>query len=112
MLTKSENLKYQLQSLASYEPDDLANPEFDVGYKDEHGNEGFEVVCCVDVAERALERIKMLESKANGWDRVWESIGKNPLVVEVGYEHGTSGNCSAASILIDAFERAYESHIE
>jgi hypothetical protein len=60
-LTKTENLKYQLEALASYEPADIDNPEFEVGYEDEGGNEGFATVCCVDVATRALERIKELE---------------------------------------------------
>ena len=62
MLTKSEDLKYQLESLASYEPSDIDNPEFEVGYEDNNGNEGFATVCCVDVAKRALERIKELEA--------------------------------------------------
>ncbi len=61
MLTKSEDLKYQLESLASYEPSDIDNPEFEVGYGDINGNEGFATVCCVDVAKRALEHIKELE---------------------------------------------------
>ena len=63
MLTESENLKYQLESLASYEPSDLDNPEFDVGYEDNNSNECFATVCCIDVAKRALERINELEQK-------------------------------------------------
>ena len=63
MLTKSENLKYQLDTLASYEPADLDNPEFDVCYEDGSGNEGFATVCCVDIARSSLERIKELEQQ-------------------------------------------------
>lgn len=63
MLTNSENLKYQLESLTSYEPSDIGNPEFEVGYEDESGNEGFATVCCVDVAKRALDRITELEQE-------------------------------------------------
>ena len=61
MLTKSEDLKYQLETLASYEPSDIDNPEFEVAYENKDGMEGFITVCCVDVAKRALERVKELE---------------------------------------------------
>jgi hypothetical protein len=60
-LTVSEDLKYQLETLSTYEPNDIDNPEFEVGYENASGNEGFATVCCVDVAKRALERIKELE---------------------------------------------------
>ena len=66
MLTKAEDLKYQLESLASYAPSDLDNPEFEVGYEDDKGNEGFASICCVDVAKRALERINELETQVKG----------------------------------------------
>lgn len=62
-LTESEDLKYQLETLASYEPDDLDNPEFDVGYETTDGREGYLTVCCLDVANRALVRINELESR-------------------------------------------------
>ena len=65
-MNKSENLKYQLESLASYEPSDLDNPEFEVGYQDDVGNEGFATVCCVDIAQKALDKINSLE-KALRW---------------------------------------------
>ena len=60
-LSPEENLRYQLETLASYEPKDLDNPEFDVAYEHEGGSEHFAAVCCIDVASRALERIKELE---------------------------------------------------
>lgn len=60
-LTASEDLKYQLETLSSYEPSDIDNPEFEVAYENESGNEGFATVCCVDLAKRALQRIKALE---------------------------------------------------
>ena len=62
VLTKNENIIYQLETLASYEPDDLDNPEFEVGYEDGKGHEGFLSVCCIDLAERVLELIKELEN--------------------------------------------------
>lgn len=65
-LTKDEDLKYQLETLASYEPKDLGCPEFEVFYSDFDDNEGSIEVCCVDVAERALDRIKALE-QALSW---------------------------------------------
>jgi hypothetical protein len=63
MLTKSEDLKYQLETLASYEPNDIDNPEFEVAYEDSECNEGFATVCCIDVAKRAFDRITELESQ-------------------------------------------------
>ena len=61
MLNEKENLKYQLETLASYEPADLDNPEFEVAYENESGCEGFATVCCIDLAQRGLARIKELE---------------------------------------------------
>lgn len=63
MLTESENLKYQLETLANYEPSDIDNPEFEVGYEDESGKEGFATVCCIDIAKSSLYRIKELEQQ-------------------------------------------------
>jgi len=60
-LTVSEDLKYQLETLSTYVPSDIDNPEFEVAYENESGNEGFATVCCVDIAKRALLRIKELE---------------------------------------------------
>ncbi len=60
----NEDLKYQLESLSSYEPSDIDNPEFEVGYEDINGDDGFATVCCVDVAKRALDRIKWLERES------------------------------------------------
>lgn len=65
-LTKDEDLKYQLATLTSYEPNDLDYPEFEVFYSDLDGNDGSVGVCCIDVAERALDRIKALE-QALSW---------------------------------------------
>jgi len=62
-LTKNENIIYQLETLASYEPDDLDYPEFEVGYEDSNGNEGFAAICCIDLAKRLLILIKELENK-------------------------------------------------
>ncbi len=61
-LTKNENIIYQLETLASYEPDDLDHPEF-VAYENDKGHEGFATVCCIDLAQRVLELIKELENK-------------------------------------------------
>lgn len=61
-LTKSENIKYQLETLSSFEPEDLDHPQFDVGYEDEDGAEGFASVCCIELAKEALLLIKELEN--------------------------------------------------
>jgi hypothetical protein len=63
ILTKNENIIYQLETLASYEPDDLDNPEFEVAYELLDGSEPFATVCCIDLATRVLALIKELESK-------------------------------------------------
>jgi hypothetical protein len=62
-MSVEENIKYQLETLASYEPSDLDNPEFEVGYENEAGNEGFLTVCCIDLAKRTIDRIEYLEAK-------------------------------------------------
>ena len=61
MITPNEEIKYQLQHLASCNPSDIDNSEFDVEYEVD-GVEGFAQVCCVDVAKRALNRIEELEA--------------------------------------------------
>jgi len=60
-LSKPENLKYQLETLSSYEPADIDHPAFDVAYEGSGGNEGFATVCCIDVGKRSLKRINDLE---------------------------------------------------
>lgn len=63
VLTESEDLLYQLDTLASHEPDDLDNPEFEVAYEDNDGREGFLTVCCIDLSNRAAKRIRELEAQ-------------------------------------------------
>ena len=60
-LTIDENIIYQLETLASYEPDDLYDPEFEVMYEYTEIYEGFVTVCCVDLAKRTLDLIKRLK---------------------------------------------------
>lgn len=62
-LTKSEDLKYQLQTLASYEKDQLEDTEIEVCYEDKNGMEGFVSVELMDLGSRALERIDQLEKE-------------------------------------------------
>jgi len=64
-LNKIQNLIYELETLASYEPEDLDNPEFEIAYENESGLEGFATVCCVDLAKRSLEMIKDIEHLIN-----------------------------------------------
>ena len=70
-LTKDEDLKYQLETLVSYEPNDLGCPEFEVFYSDFDGNEGSIEVCCIEVAERALGRIMALEEALSWAKNEW-----------------------------------------
>ncbi len=59
-LTREENIIYQLETLASYEPRDLDNPEFEVCYEMPTGEESFSTVCCVELASRTLREIREL----------------------------------------------------
>jgi ClpP class serine protease len=52
--------------------------------------------------------VNALTSKANAWERVWGELENHPLIRAVAASHGLSGNCSCASILLDAFEQACE----
>lgn len=60
-LTKNEDLKYQLQTLASYEKDMLEDPEIEVYYEDKNGMEGAVSVELMGLGDRALKRIEALE---------------------------------------------------
>lgn len=61
-MNKNEDLKYQLETLASFEQGDLDDSEFDVGYEVD-GLEGFATVCSIELASRAVARIKELEQE-------------------------------------------------
>jgi len=61
-MTENENIKYKLETLASYWPEDLDYPQFEVAYEIESGEEAFRTVCCIDLAEQALKRITELEA--------------------------------------------------
>jgi hypothetical protein len=56
--------------------------------------------------------LEILASKANTWDRVWNELKDHPLIKEVSAEHARDGNQSSASILLDAFNRAYDASID
>ncbi|HHZ70474.1 MAG TPA: hypothetical protein EYN67_10290 [Flavobacteriales bacterium] len=58
-----EQIKDQLATLSSYEPQDIDNPEFEVMYEDVDGFEHWSTVCCVDLAGEALRLVKHLEDK-------------------------------------------------
>lgn len=62
-LTKTEDLKYQLQTLTTYTPEDLDYPNFEVSYETTEGEEGFLTVCCINLATRTLSYIEELEAK-------------------------------------------------
>jgi len=60
-MTENKNIKYKLETLASFWPEDLDYPQFEVAYEIESGEESFGTVCCIDLAEQALKRITELE---------------------------------------------------
>ena len=62
-MTTSEDLIYQLQTLASHEPEDLDNPEVEVAYENDAGAEGFLTVCCIDLAARVLVELEAKEQR-------------------------------------------------
>jgi hypothetical protein len=63
-------------------------------------------------ANKEISELKLvvegLTSKANAWDRVWGELSGRQLIKDVAASHGLSGNCSCASILLDAFDQASE----
>lgn len=62
IMTKDENIIYQLETLASYDPKDLDSPEFEVAYESSCGTEQFSTVCCVELAKKAIELIERLRN--------------------------------------------------
>ncbi len=69
-MSEDDNIIYQLETLASYEPSDLDEPEFDVAYEDTNGNEGMLTVCCIDLAGRVLKLICELKAELNLSDEI------------------------------------------
>ena len=63
MMDTTEHLKYQLQELQGYTPEDLDYPDFEVAYEDEQGREGYTTICCIDLGKRSLGLIKELEAE-------------------------------------------------
>ena len=95
-LTKNENIIYQLETLASYEPDDLDNPEFDVAYETKEGADAFATVCCVDMATRTLDLIKEIKES-------WEDLIGNSE------ERDAFGNVTIAEVDYDSFTKIIRS---
>jgi len=62
-MTKEENLKYQLETLSTFEPKDIDYSQIDVGYEHENGEEVFATVCLVELGRKSLERINELEKQ-------------------------------------------------
>ena len=62
-LTKEQDLKYQLQTLAGYSQADLDNPEIEVVYEDCTGSEGELTVGLTELGQRAYNRIEELETR-------------------------------------------------
>lgn len=76
-LTKEEDLKYQLETLASYETDTLddCGCEIEVCYENSAGVEGFVTVDLIDLGSRALERIEGLEKELSKLNELMDVIG-------------------------------------
>jgi len=73
-LTANEDLKYQLQTLASYSKDDLESHEIEVYYEDMNGSEGSSDVDLIDLGGRALKRIQDLESELSKLKAATKSV--------------------------------------
>jgi len=85
-MTENENIKYKLETLASYWPEDLDYPQFEVAYEIESGEESFRTVCCIDLAEQALKRITELEANQAKRDLEQQAIAlDNFNIPEVSY---------------------------
>jgi len=95
-MKKNENLKYELESLSSYDPSDIDNSEFDVVYEDDLSQERRYTACCVDVATRAIARIKDLEYK----------LGE----MEIHLSHKTTLLDSCEHALIERDEKILNNH--
>jgi hypothetical protein len=59
---KNDEIKYQLETLATYEKQDIESCEIEVCYENSHGLEGFITVDVTELARIALERIIDLEN--------------------------------------------------
>ena len=59
-MTKDETLLYELETLASHDPEDLDYPEIEVFYEDSEGRECSETICVIKLAKKASNRIAEL----------------------------------------------------
>jgi hypothetical protein len=77
-LTKEENLKYQLETLISFDKSDLDYPEMDVGYENVNGEDCFSTVCLLDLGKESLARINELEKQLAEImpDKIWCAANK------------------------------------
>lgn len=58
---KQEWIKWQLQDIASTNPEDIEDNEHDIYGEDEQGRDGCTTIKITDMAQEALDRIKELE---------------------------------------------------
>jgi len=58
-----DTLIYQLETLASYSPDDLDGDGFDVLYEDSEGREGWATESITDVAGKAAKKLTELSAR-------------------------------------------------
>ncbi len=72
---------YELEDLASYNPEDIDNPEIEVCYEHdaETGTDYFKAVCLVDLGTRALDRLRELEAEARELKELKANIEKEQI---------------------------------
>ena len=81
VFTPEENLKYQLETLASYDKCDIDDHLFEVMYENGDGFEMSSSVSVVDIASEAVRRIENLEAKLAQYESTprqkWISVEDN-----------------------------------
>ncbi len=88
-MNNNEILMYELEDLASYNPEDIDNPEIEVCYENaETGADHFQTLCLVDLGTRALSRLRELEGELKQWQKFAEDIKS----VKIGYENPAINN--------------------
>ncbi|MCP4441987.1 MAG: hypothetical protein GY810_24015 [Aureispira sp.] len=69
-MNNNEILMYELEDLASYNPEDIDNPIIEVCYEHaETGADHFQTLCLVDLGQRALSRLRELEAIAKKYEK-------------------------------------------
>lgn len=94
-------IKYELQTLASYEPIDLENPEMEVAWEGDSGEEYMVTVCLVDMAKRVSVELKRLEDKVDSLQKGFDVLDNLLFLTRKNYNDLIASSSAREGIIKD-----------